>query len=543
MAYTKKLSHLPPNCGEDLNVPLLYNPYQQHFQRARRLRFCLKCRFADPKLDGAGGLTGPDGRFVCPKCGTTHVSNLTAPRLFDRLLVLAGRGGGKTLIGAHAAREEIMVPNSIGWIMGATHKILHDSTFPTLVRLLPPDWIKRWDADNMEITFKNGAMVAFRSLQDNPDRARGPHGVGWGWFDEAAQSPERGFDVFEPCLIKAGGIIIATTTVLGYDWTWDKIEKHALAKEPGFYAIRYWTEENPLFASNPVMKAKINRAKLTMTPEFYAQEYKAERRNAEGLVYDYARIEQRSIFSVDEMRKFIPEWPTINADRQILIGLDSGVDHPFGAVVLVVTEKGLVCIGEYLERKKALTEHIGPIRGKFLSPLFFQQGRPVKTTWAANKNEANLRLEFALKGISVVPAENKHAIGIQRVQAWLLADQLWFWGPGCPRTIEQMQSYRYADNKSADGQKKLNEDVFKVKDELPDAVRYAIMAWPSLPELKEPEMTEVEQQRWDAFDDRTKLEIQRVREYNKRSSEEESMQADHPGYPIGDFFGSDGMSW
>lgn len=541
MAYSKKLSHLPPNCGADLQEPLLYNPYQQHFQQARRMRYCMKCHQVDPKT-GASGSTGPDGRFVCPFCGEIHVTNLTAPRLFDRLLVLAGRGGGKTKIGAHAAREEIMVPNSIGWVMGATHKILHDSTFPTLVRLIPPDWIKRWDPENMEITFMNGALVAFRSLQDNPDRARGPHGVGWGWFDEAAQCPERAYDVFEPTLIKAGGIIIATTTVLGYDWTWDKIEKHALNKEPGYYAVRYWTEENPLFASNPVMKQKIERAKLSMTPEFYAQEYKAERRNAEGLVYDYSRIERSSLLDDDAVREFIPEWPAVNPDRPILIGLDSGVDHPFGAVCIVVTERGLVVIDEYLERQKALTQHIDPIRNKFLNPMRFRYGQPVKVTWAANKNEANLRMEFALKGIGVVQAEAKHGIGIQRVQSWILMDQLYFVKVNCPRAVEQMQSYRYADNKTADGQKKLNEDVFKVKDELPDGIRYAIMAWPSLPEAKEPAMTAQEKTRWTSFDDRTRLEIERVREYNKQQNENELSET-HPGWPIGDFFGSQGMSW
>jgi hypothetical protein len=211
-----------------------------------------------------------------------HVSNLTAPRVYDRFLVLAGRGGGKTLIGAHAAREEMLVPNGIGWVMGPTNKILHDSTFPTLVRLIPPSWVKKWDGEHLEIVLKNNHLIAFRSL-DDPERARGPHGVSWGWFDEAAQAPERAFDVFTPTLIAAGGIIIATTTVLGFDWTYDRLEKQALVyHEPGYWATRYWTMENPLFMSNPVMRMEIERAQKTMDPAFFDQEYKAERRNATG---------------------------------------------------------------------------------------------------------------------------------------------------------------------------------------------------------------------------------------------------------------------
>lgn len=536
--YVKKLAHLPPDCGADLHVPLLFNPYQQNFQQARRARFCLNCKRIDP-VAKCSGYTGEDGRFICPTCKTVHVSNLTAPRVFDRLLVLAGRGGGKTLIGAHAAREEIMVPNSIGWVMGATHKILHDSTFPTLVRLIPPDWIKRWDPEHMELSFKNGSLIAFRSLQDNPDRARGPHGVGWGWFDEAAQCPERAYDVFTPTLIKAGGIVIATTTVLGYDWTYDKIEKHATAGEPGFFAVRYWTEENPLFASNPVMKREIERAKATMSPEFYAQEYKAERRNAEGLVYDYARIEAQCLDSDDAVRAHIPEWPAIDPSRPILIGLDEGADHPFGAVKIVVTPTGLIQVDEYLKRMKAISEHRPAIMAAFGTR------NHTNITWAANKNALNLRLEFAVSnstnmdvatGIQVVPAESKQEIGIQRISSWLHAKQLFFVRSRCPMTIEQTQAYRYIDNLTSDGQKKDKEAVFKKKDELPDSLRYAVMAYPELPQAELATMTETQQKRWDAMDERTRYDIERVREYNRRESEKVMSEKDEL-YPIGEFFG------
>ena len=240
MAYTKKFAvRLPPGCGADRHNVLLFNPYQGAFQKARRKRFCLNCKTI--------GSMDVNCNFTCQKCLTTHTSNLTAPRLYDRLLLLAGRGGGKTLIGAHAALEEMQVPNSIGWVMGPNHKWLHDSTFPTLVRLINPDWVDHWDGEHMEIKFKNGALIAFRSLED-PERARGPHGVNWGWFDEAAQCPERAYDVFAPTLAEAAGIVIATTTVLGFDWTYDRMEKEASRREKGYWFAKFWTEENPLYS-------------------------------------------------------------------------------------------------------------------------------------------------------------------------------------------------------------------------------------------------------------------------------------------------------
>lgn len=514
---------LPPGCGEDLTEPLLVNPYQQLFQEARRTRYCFHC-----KRVWVMGVAAGIPR--CDHCGTHHPTNVTAPRVYDRLLVLAGRGGGKTLIGAHAAREEMLIPNSVGWVMGPTYKVLHDSTFPTLIRRIPPSWVKHWDGEHMELKLTNGSSVAFRSLED-PERARGPHGVSWGWFDEAAQSPERAYDVFTPTLIKAGGIVICTTTVFGYDWTYDKIEKKAIAGEKGYWFTKYWTEENPLFKVNPVMAAQIERAKATMTPEFYAQEYRAERINATGAIYG-ALLPPVFLDTDDQVRKFIPEWPNLNSDRRILIGLDSGADHPFGAVMIVETERGLVVVDEYLERQNAHLIHLANIQGKFRLRRF----NPYNVMWVANKNEAQLRLEFGLQHVGVVQAENKHLVGIQRVQSWLVTQQLVF-APNVVKTREQMKAYRYADNYGTDGQKKNTESVFKLYDELPDCIRYALMAFPRLPDPKQAEMTAEQRDRWDNLDERSRTDIIRVREYNKQSTSEDLKPVDD-GYPVGDFFGN-----
>ncbi len=523
MAVSKRQNqlHLPPNCGADLDVPLLFNPYQADFQAKRRLRLCLTCN--------TQGSMDSNSAFTCAQCGTVHVSNLTAPRVFDRFLLLAGRGGGKTLVGAHAAREEMLVPNSIGWAMGPTYKILHDSTFPTLIRLIPPAWIKKWDPEHWEITLTNGAMVAFRSLED-PERARGPHGVSWGWFDEAAQCPERAYDVFEPTLIKAGGIIIATTTVMGFDWTYDKIERRA-SIEPGYAAWKWWTEENPLFKANPVMKAQIERARRTMPPEFFDQEYKAERKNAQGLIYDFDTIEQQTLVDDKAVKALIPEWPDINEDRELIIGLDSGADHPFGAVKVIATPRGLVVDLDYLERQRAASTHLDSICHTFGVRI----GQPIK--WAANKNEAQLRLEFGLRGVGVMPAENKHKIGIQRVQSWLHSKQLFF-TYRAKRAIEQMKAYRYADNYTTDGQKRVEEGVFKIHDELPDAIRYALMAWPQLP--KDP--ATMQGRDISKLSERTQWEIEKMRSLMK-AQERKDLEQSEAGYPFGDFFGGGGNQY
>ncbi len=513
---------LPPGCGSLLNEPLLYNEWQQRFMRARRMRFCLNCKVM--------GSMNEMGQFTCDKCAKEHNGrwgNLTAPRAYDHFLLLAGRGGGKTLVGAHAVREELMIPGALWWVMGANHKWLWDSTFPTLVGLLHPDWVERWDAEHVELTLKNGSKVAFRSLED-PERARGPHGVNGMWFDEAAQCPERAYMVGTPMLIKAGGIVLATTTVLGYDWTYEQIEQKALVyKERGYWSARWWTEHNPLFKSNPVMQRQIENARRTMDPLDYAQEYRAERSNAAGLIY--GQIVKENVLADDEaIKTYIPEWPNVSPQRKVLIGLDEGGDHPFGAVLIVVTPKGLVVIGEFLERMRAHSLACDEIHSKFQIHHFPER------TYAANKNALNLRLEWGLKGAGVMPAENKHEVGIQRVKSWLYARQLKF-AYTAPKTIHQMGAYRWNENTiPSTGEKKANEAVFKLKDELPDAIRYALMAFPELPDPEIAGKTDEEQRRWDAFDDKTRHDLTLMAEMAKKKKRGgEFLQPVEDEYPLG----------
>jgi phage terminase large subunit len=510
-------THLPPSCGADLNKPLKFNKFQQAFQQARRKRFCIYC-----KTTGSMDATS---LFRCIKCKTLHTSNLTAPRVYSRLMLRAGRRGGKSLIGAHAAREEMMVPNSLGWVCAPTYRILHDATMPTLLRLIPPDWVKNWNQDRLELTLHNGAMVVFRSLDDPTS----PVGMGchWAWFDEAARIQELAWDTFRPSLSDNAGIAFFTTTPMGFDWSYRRFMKPALIDhKPGFWACRFKTIDNPIFRENKVLMQEVEEARATMPPDLFAQDYEGEDVNFTGSIYGQM-IDRQILPDAEAVRGFIEEWPDIRLDRPCVIGLDSGADHPFGASLLVATPKGMVAVGEYLKRMQAMVTHLASIQHDFGTASRHS------LKWAANKNEAQLRLEFGLRGVGVIPAESKQEVGIQRVQSWLHTRQLWF-AYSVPRTIEQMKALRYATNTTNDGQKREKEKVFKLEDELPDALRYALMAWPELPRaLEEGDAAAIA--RWKAMDPRMQQSIERVREYEKQTNTKD-LEEGASGYPIGDFF-------
>lgn len=500
---------LPPNIGLEVGKPLLYNPYQQEFLRARRMRFCRQCS----KI----GFTGTDGLFRCPSCGQLQID---APRVFKRLGCFAGRRGGKSVVGAHGAREEVLVPNSLGWICGPSYKILHDATMPTFLKLIPREWCANWDQDHLELTLVNGAQVQFRSL-DDPDRGHAGVGLHWVWLDEAAFIQELAWDYLRPALTDFGGAAFFTSSVDGFDWTYERIEKKALVdKTPGFWAAKWRTIDNPKIATEH--PEEIEEARLSMTPQIFRQEYEAARENFTGSVYG-EWMDDAVLMDDAAVQEFIPEWPAIDPSRRVIIGLDSGADHPFGAVGHVVTERGIVVVGDYLERQRAFATHLSEI--KRVIPLGDQP------LWTANRNEAQLRAEFNAppNNILVALAENDQMAGIQRVLSWLYTKQLKF-AHTVPRTIDQMRKLRYAtSNTGTDGQKSNTEKVFKLRDELPDCVRYALMTWPEMPKILALLNKRV-------VTARVQWELDKIKAFEAKKDDRD-LQPLSENYPTGDFWG------
>lgn len=201
----------------------------------------------------------------------------------------------------------------------------------------------------------------------------------------------------------------------------------------------------------------------------------------------------------------------IKRERAAIIGLKGGADHPFGAVLLVAAADGLVMVDEYLERQQASSLHCAAIQQKFKTTRF------ADVRWSVDEREKELQLEFMLAGVPVMGIPNVDAFGIQRVQTWLAAKQLFFVKSQCPDALRQLSKYRFAENTLPDGQKRATEAVFRADDELPKALAVAVLTWPELPKIEAPTMTERERKRWEALDERSREDIRRLRAYDQQS--------------------------
>lgn len=439
-----------------LDFPLQFNPYQDAFWKAQKSRICRNC-----KIEFEAETSNE-----CPQCKQKGV------RKFHRLSLISGRRGGKTRAASIAAVQEAMIPNTIGWCCAPTFPKLHRYVIPAMEQLVPAEWVASWNVEFGDLRLKNGSLIHFQTLE-HPDQGRG-QGLDWLWMDEASELTEEHWHVIRPSLTERRGAAFFSTSPRSFDWVYDNLYKPAEDGMAGFWACRYSTSENPIISAEELAEAK-----ATMPAKMYAQEYEADFVTFTGAVYGDDIRPSHLLTTDDAIRQFIPEWPRINADRPVLVGIDTGADHPFGAVKLVSTDKGMVVVGEYLERERSFVKHAMELR--LLATNHVPPDVVVKPRYGINKNDKQASIELAQHGIYPMKAENDVVAGTERVKSWLHTGMLAFAVNYCPRTVRQMQSYRWDENKSADGQKSAKEKVFKKHDELPDALRYALMTWPILP--------------------------------------------------------------
>lgn len=441
-----------------LNLPadkLIYQRDQMQFLADRRKRICKTCKFEYDCPPSP----------LCPQCETKGI------RVYDRLTIIAGRRFGKSLFGSIAGTEEASIPNTIGWACAPSNPKLHRYVIPAFQKLIPKDWVADWSSEFLDLRLKNGSLIHFQTLE-HPDQGRG-QGLDWLWIDEVCELTDDHWNTISPSLADKQGVAFFTTSPRSYDWVYEQLYKPAEDGVPGYWGLHAKTFDNPIFHTKEGEEF-LEREKERMPDTMYRQEYEADFVIFTGAVYG-GGLDPQILRTPEQIKCIIPEWPDIASWRQVLVGIDTGADHPFGAVKLISTELGLVVVGEYLERHKTFIEHAGNMKRLAWNG---------NTKWAINRNERQPMLELAQHGIFCQGAENDVVAGTERVKSWLHQKQLWFIESLCPMTIKQCKAYRWAEPKTKDGQTREREKVFKKDDELPDCLRYAVMTWPQLPKMQ-----------------------------------------------------------
>jgi hypothetical protein len=449
-------------------IALKYNPYQQGFLSARRLRVCPKaCAHPDSGIRLTWSML--DGAF-CPVC---HELGF---RAYRRLYLRAGRQSGKTRAGGLSAIEESMVPNSIGWCSAPSYPELRDYVIPAFMSQFPQEIFEhpqcKWSEDRLSLVTPWNSEVHFRSL-DDPNRATGAT-LDWWWIDEGRKIQELAWHLGEAMLaIKKGVCWVTSSPDWGEDWCHRNFWAPAEAGMPGYWAASYKTVDSPV-----IDPAIIEAARLVMPPELFRREYEASIEFPTGTIY--GDVINKCEADDDRIRKWLPEWPKVSPNRPCWIVLDPGTDHPFAAGYFIGCPQGIVMVGEYAERNKRYVQHVEGIKGIGGDLAIDPKAAPLTGRWFIDRSQKQAALELMQYGVYAQGAENDVDAGIERVYSWMASNRFLISKTRCPRTLKDLRRYRYAD--VPEGTRGLAKPTpFKKDDDLPDVVRYFCMSYPELP--------------------------------------------------------------
>jgi hypothetical protein len=499
-------------------VALKHNPYQVAFMEAVAVRTCAAGHKWVHPYDGT------TATMICPICKTG------GQRGFKRFLLRAGRRGGKTRIGAVASIRETSVPLSTGWCCAPTYTELEDFVLPAFFKQIPQVWLDDprtdWSESEYTLILPNRAITQFRSLED-PERGRGP-GLGWLWIDEICKLTLKHWETIRPTLTEQRGILIGTTTPKGEDWVHEAFYVPAEEGRPGYWACHYTTLDNPIIDPEEVEEARSSMSEL-----MFRQEYLADIVTFTGAIYGEYVPHCEIAGTDEEMKHYFPEWPNLDLSRPAITGLDPGTDHPFAGVHLVHSPRGLVVVGEYEERNRVYQLHSAEIQ---------QMRRGFSGCRVGiDRSQAQAMLELAMYGLFTTEADNDVVAGINRVASWMIASKH---KPGqlpaglvlprscCPKLIKRLKSYRWAEQDKRDGSTHNRELVYKKHDDLPDALRYALMLYPERPKS---DPIHTKSRDLSGMPDNTRLELERMRrieELERKKTEEERQLDMGDSYPM-----------
>jgi len=257
-------------------------------------------------------------------------------------VLCCGRRWGKSKLGIYLAVRGVAARVPITWF-SPTYKMLMDAWRELVERLRPIT--TSTNVQEKRIEMLGGATLDFFSL-DTPDAARGRKSA-LALIDEAAMVDalmENWQKVVLPTLTDLSGSAWFMSTPRGYS---DFYDLYLLGKER-----EEWASWQMPTSANPFMKPEeLALMRLTMDPEFYAQEYEAEFTAKTGrVVHTFSRA--GNVVDVEDH------------GGELLIGMDFNVD-PMSATVAVRAADELHVFDEIELHNSGTEEMALEIRNRF----------------------------------------------------------------------------------------------------------------------------------------------------------------------------------
>lgn len=247
-------------------------------------------------------------------------------------------------------------------------------------------------------------------------------------------------EVIRPTLSDKQGSVLFISTPKGYNHFFDLFQMEK--KDTDYKSFKFTTYDNP-----HIPKEEVDKARIELGEDRFAQEYLADFRKVEGLVY---KEFDRNMHVKDTI-------PTNIVER--FAGVDFGFTNPTAIVEVAKTNDGVYYVtSEWYKTGKTNQEIVEYTKTLEVNVFYPDPAEPDRI------------LEMRNAGLNCREVNKDVPKGIDSVRNMLRNKRL-FIHHSCRNLIWEIENYQYKEKKPGQNE---NEEPVKENDHLLDALRYVI---------------------------------------------------------------------
>lgn len=347
-------------------------------------------------------------------------------------VVIAGRRFGKTFLSIRELCYNARLPDKTVWYITSSYRAAKMIVWkPLKARLLELRWVSKINESTLEITLKNGSIIALKGA-DNPDALRGAS-LSYCVIDEVAEVDQDLFyEVIRPALSdQEGGALFIGTPKGKNNWAYDLFTHHQ--EFPEHWASWQFTTLQGGF----VKPEEIEASRRDMSDRQFRQEYEATFETFEGRVA-WAFDRDKNVVSL------------VDVDTSVLhIGIDFNVS-PITAAIHVRHLDDMVQIDEVLMHSSNTQELCDEIIQRYPRSKMFAYPDP---SGIQRKSSAGGNTDHSILANNgfIVKAPRKHNLVKDRINSYnarlCSSDGIrhLFIDTRCKNTIESLEKFCYKE--------------------------------------------------------------------------------------------------
>src|SRR3990167_1821831 len=382
---------------------------------------------------------------ILPRMFTLHDSQKVIALDPHRFRVVnCGRRFGKTILAIDQMKARLTIPNSRVCYIAPTYQQARDIAWEPLRRDLLS--AGKPNEARLEIDLVNGSKIQLKGWE-SIETLRGQH-FDFIVIDEVAMM--RNFwvnwrEVIRPTLTDTKGEALFISTPKGFNHFYDLFGLQT--KDEDFKSFHFTTYDNPY-----IPKEEVDKAKKELPEDQFHQEYMADFRKSEGLVYkEFNRF--RHVFKND-----LREGTVVKTFG----GVDFGYTNPCGVVTIKKDKWAVYWVTDEWYKTGQTDAQIAD----YVHALKWEECYPDPESPAAIQELKN-------RGANVREVvKNKDSIknGISTIRELFNTNRLRV-HESCVNLIWELETYHYPDSKPDRNE---DENPVKEDDHLLDSLRYAL---------------------------------------------------------------------